>query len=86
MARPVASANPLTACHTCHTLQQNTAHNLAADIDERDQQFITGERTSEGFYYVKNGIEQCISRGLAYAEYADLIWMETSNPDLGVAL
>ncbi len=59
---------------------------LTSDIDDRDQQFITGERTSEGFYYVKNGIEQCISRGLAYAEYADLIWMETSNPDLGVAL
>jgi isocitrate lyase len=59
---------------------------LTSDIDERDQTFITGERTSEGFYYVKNGIEQCISRGLAYAEYADLIWMETSNPDLGVAL
>ena len=58
---------------------------LTSDIDERDQQFITGERTSEGFYYVKNGIEQCIARGLAYAEYADLIWMETSNPDLGLA-
>lgn len=58
---------------------------LTSDIDDRDQQFITGERTSEGFYYVRNGIEQCISRGLAYAEYADLIWMETSNPDLGVA-
>ncbi len=58
---------------------------LTSDIDERDQEFITGERTSEGFYYVKNGIEQCISRGLAYAEYADLIWMETSHPDLGVA-
>ncbi len=58
---------------------------ITSDIDERDQEFITGERTSEGFYYVKNGIEQCISRGLAYAEYADLIWMETSNPDMGVA-
>jgi isocitrate lyase len=58
---------------------------VTSDIDERDHEFITGERTSEGFYYVKNGIEQCISRGLAYAEYADLIWMETSNPDMGVA-
>jgi isocitrate lyase len=58
---------------------------ITSDIDERDHEFITGERTSEGFYYVKNGIEQCISRGLAYAEYADLIWMETSNPDMGVA-
>lgn len=58
---------------------------LTSDIDERDQAFLTGERTSEGFYCVKNGLEQCISRGLSYAPYADLIWMETSNPDLGLA-
>ena len=58
---------------------------LTSDIDERDQPFITGERTSEGFYKVRNGIEPCISRGLAYAPYADLIWMETSKPDLEVA-
>ncbi|GAB2687493.1 isocitrate lyase [Saccharopolyspora gloriosae] len=58
---------------------------LTSDVDERDQQFVTGERTSEGFYKVRNGIEPCITRGLAYAPHADLIWMETSKPDLEVA-
>ncbi|CAM00771.1 isocitrate lyase [Saccharopolyspora erythraea NRRL 2338] len=58
---------------------------LTSDVDERDQKFITGERTSEGFYKVTNGIEPCITRGLAYAPHADLIWMETSKPDLEVA-
>jgi isocitrate lyase len=58
---------------------------LTSDIDERDMPFVTGKRTKEGFYYVKNGLEQCISRGLSYAPFADLIWMETSNPDLGLA-
>ena len=58
---------------------------LTSDIDERDHKFITGERTSEGFYYVNNGVEQGIDRGLSYAPYADLIWMETSNPDLDYA-
>ncbi len=58
---------------------------LTSDIDERDHEFITGERTSEGFYRVKNGVEQGIARGLSYAPYADLIWMETSNPDLDYA-
>ncbi len=56
---------------------------LTSDIDERDHKFIIeGERTSEGFYRVRNGVEQGIDRGLSYAPYADLIWMETSNPDL----
>ena len=55
---------------------------LTTDVDERDQPFITGERTAEGFYKVTNGIEPCIARGLAYAEYADLLWMETGTPDL----
>jgi isocitrate lyase len=58
---------------------------LTSDIDPRDHGFVTGERTSEGFYVVKNGLEQGINRGLAYAPYADLVWMETSNPDLGIA-
>ncbi len=58
---------------------------LTSDIDERDHKFITGERTSEGFYRVKSGIEQGINRGLSYAPYSDLIWMETSNPDVGYA-
>lgn len=55
---------------------------LTSDIDDRDKKFVTGERTSEGFYVVRNGVEQGIDRGLSYAPYADLIWMETSNPDL----
>ncbi|NKQ54799.1 isocitrate lyase [Amycolatopsis sp. K13G38] len=58
---------------------------ITSDADERDRKYITGERTSEGFYKVTNGIEPCIDRGLAYAEYADLLWMETSTPDLEVA-
>ena len=58
---------------------------LTSDIDDRDKKFVTGERTSEGFYVVKNGVEQGIDRGLSYAPYADLIWMETSNPDLDYA-
>ncbi|EZH71595.1 isocitrate lyase [Aquimarina atlantica] len=60
----------------------DAANLLTSDIDERDRKFVTGERTDEGFFYVKNGIEQGIDRGLSYAPYADLIWMETSNPDL----
>ena len=58
---------------------------LTSDIDERDHKFVTGKRTTEGFYQVNNGVEQGIDRGLAYAPYADLIWMETSNPDLDYA-
>ncbi len=60
----------------------DAANLLTSDVDERDRQFVTGERSDEGFYYVKNGIEQGIDRGLSYAPYADLIWMETSNPNL----
>ncbi len=55
---------------------------LTSDIDERDQQFATGERSAEGFYYVQNGMDAAISRGLAYAPYSDLIWCETSKPNL----
>lgn len=58
---------------------------LTSDIDWRDQKFVTGNRTTEGFFEVKNGVEQGIDRGLSYAPYADLIWMETSNPDLEYA-
>jgi isocitrate lyase len=58
---------------------------LTSDIDEYDRDFVTGERTSEGFFRVRDGIEAAISRGLAYAPYADLIWCETSTPDLGEA-
>ena len=58
---------------------------ITSDVDERDQEFLTGERTSEGFYKVRNGIEPCIARGRAYADYADLLWMETGTPDLELA-
>jgi isocitrate lyase len=58
---------------------------LTSDIDERDRPFVTGERTAEGFYRVRPGLEPCIARALAYAPYADLLWMETSTPDLDVA-
>ncbi|EKB47573.1 isocitrate lyase [Cecembia lonarensis] len=58
---------------------------ITSDIDDRDHKFINGKRTSEGFYEVNNGIAQGIDRGLSYAPYCDLIWMETSNPDLGYA-
>jgi len=61
------------------------ANLLTSDIDERDKAFCTGERTSEGFYRVNNGIDQAISRGLAYAPYADLVWCETGTPDLEFA-
>ena len=58
---------------------------ITSDVDERDQPYLTGERTAEGFHRVTNGIEPCITRGLAYAPYADLLWMETSVPDLELA-
>ncbi|HEY3544202.1 MAG TPA: isocitrate lyase [Gaiellaceae bacterium] len=58
---------------------------LTSDIDEYDREFVTGERTSEGFYRVRDGIDAAVSRGLAYAPYADLVWFETSTPDLGEA-
>jgi len=58
---------------------------VTSDVDERDRRFTTGERTAEGFYRVRSGIEACVARGLAYAPYCDLLWMETSTPDLEVA-
>ncbi|GAA2293791.1 isocitrate lyase [Nonomuraea roseoviolacea subsp. roseoviolacea] len=58
---------------------------LTSDVDPRDQRFTTGERTPEGFYRVRNGVQACIARGLAYAPYSDLLWMETGTPDLDVA-
>jgi isocitrate lyase len=58
---------------------------LTSDIDANDKPFCTGERTAEGFYKTRNGLEQSISRGLAYAPYADLIWCETGKPDLAFA-
>ena len=61
------------------------ANLLTSDVDDNDRPFVTGTRTDEGFYVVKNGLEQAISRGLAYAPYADLVWCETGTPDLGFA-
>jgi len=61
------------------------ANLITSDIDERDRPFLTGERTSEGFYEVTSGIEPVIARGHAYAPYADLLWVESSEPDLELA-
>lgn len=61
------------------------ANLLTSDVDERDARFTTGERTAEGFYRVQNGMAPVIARGLAYAPYADLIWVETGTPDLAQA-
>jgi len=58
---------------------------LTSDIDEYDRDFVTGERTAEGFFRIRDGLDAAISRGLAYAPYADLVWFETSTPDLGEA-
>jgi isocitrate lyase len=60
----------------------DAANLITSDSDDRDHDFITGERTPEGFYRTKPGMEQAIARGLAYAPYADMIWCETSKPDL----
>jgi isocitrate lyase len=58
---------------------------LTSDVDERDLQFCTGERSAEGFYYVRPGMDIAVARGLAYAPYSDLVWCETSTPDLDEA-
>jgi isocitrate lyase len=63
----------------------NGAFLLTSDIDPRDQEFCTGERTPEGFFRIRGGLDSAIARGLAYAPYADLIWCETAHPDLAEA-
>src|SRR6202044_298763 len=63
----------------------DAANLLLTDHDPRDKPFLTGQRSSEGFFHVRNGIEQAIARGLAYAPYSDLLWCETSKPDLAEA-
>jgi isocitrate lyase len=60
----------------------DAANLITSDVDPRDQEFITGDRTMEGFYRVRNGLEQAIARGLAYAPFADLVWCETSEPNV----
>jgi isocitrate lyase len=63
----------------------NGAHLITSDVDPRDQPFLTGERTPEGFYRMRGGLPAAIARGRAYAPYADLIWCETATPDLDEA-
>jgi isocitrate lyase len=63
----------------------HSAKLITSDVDEVDQEFITGERTAEGFYRTRAGLAPCIARGLAFAPYSDLLWMETSTPDLDEA-
>src|SRR3974390_1268946 len=63
----------------------DSAHLLTSDIDPRDAEFITGERTSEGFFRIHGGLDSAIARGISYAPYADLVWCETSKPDLDAA-
>lgn len=69
----------------CARTDADSAGLLTNDIDPRDQEFLTGERTEEGFFRIRGGIQCAIARGLAYAPYADLIWCETSHPDLNEA-
>jgi isocitrate lyase len=63
----------------------DAANLLTSDVDPRDQEFVTGKRTVEGFFEVKAGLDQAITRGVAYAPYADLVWCETSKPELAQA-
>ena len=63
----------------------DAANLITSDTDERDHEFITGERTAEGFYRTSAGIDQAIARGLAYSPYCDMLWCETSKPDLAQA-
>ncbi len=63
----------------------NGAHLMTSDVDPRDREFFTGERTPEGFFRMHGGLDAAIARGLAYAPYADMLWVETSEPDIGEA-
>jgi isocitrate lyase len=65
--------------------RREAADLVTSDIDDNDKPFLTGERTIEGFYKTRNGLDQAISRGLAYAAYADMVWCETGKPDLAFA-
>ena len=83
-ARLAADVADVPLCIFART-DANAAKLLTSDIDENDKPFLTGERSPEGFYYVKAGLNQAISRGIAYAPYCDAIWCETAKPDLGEA-
>ncbi len=82
-ARLAADVEGVSTILLCRT-DAHSAQLLTADVDERDRPFITGERTPEGFFRIKEGmgVEYAIARGLAYAPYADLLWWETSEPNL----
>jgi isocitrate lyase len=69
----------------CARTDADSAGLLTSDIDERDRPFLTGERTEEGFFRIQGGLRCAIARGLAYAPYCDLIWCETSHPNLDEA-
>lgn len=71
----------------CARTDAESAKLMTSDIDERDHEFMTGERTAEGFFRLKDGtgVDHCIKRGLAFAEHADLLWWETSKPDMDAA-
>jgi isocitrate lyase len=81
LAADVAGVDTLVVART----DADSATLLTSDVDERDRPFLTGERTAEGFHRVRGGLEACVARGLAYAPHADLLWMETSTPDLATA-
>jgi len=85
----IAARLAMDVCDTPTLLVARTdadaANLLLSDVDDRDKPFLTGERTPEGFYRVKPGIDQAIARGLAYAPYSDLVWCETSHPSLDEA-
>lgn len=81
MAADVAGVSTIVIART----DSLAATLLTSDHDERDARFVTGERTAEGFYNVQNGIEPVLARGHAYAEYADLLWVESAEPDLALA-
>ena len=83
MAADIMGTSTLVICRT----DAESAKLITSDVDERDHPFLTGERTAEGFYRLKDGteFERCVARGLAFAPYSDLLWMETSTPDLDQA-
>ena len=81
LAADVSGTNTLVIART----DAEAADLLTSDVDKNDRPFLTGERTVEGFFKTRPGIEQAISRGLAYADYADLVWCETGKPDLAFA-
>jgi isocitrate lyase len=81
MAADVCSVSTVLVART----DADSAGLLTSDIDERDQGFLTGKRTEEGFFRIRGGVDCAIARGIAYAPYCDLIWCETSHPDLDEA-